>query len=80
MNPADQRGYDAAIEASSQELPILVGGRIAKIPFPMSEDDFELLIGTLNLWKKRLLSVDTELTSAAAEQTKKAAAPPGRGK
>ena len=39
-----------------QELPILVGAsnRVARIPFPMTEDDFELLIGTLNLWKKKL--------------------------
>ncbi len=38
-----------------QELPVLVGnGRIARIPFPMSDDDYELLIGTLNLWKKKL--------------------------
>jgi hypothetical protein len=41
-----------------QELPILVGAsnRVARIPFPMTEDDFELLIGTLNLWKKKLVS------------------------
>jgi len=26
--------------------------RVARIPFPMTEDDFDLLIGTLNLWKK----------------------------
>ncbi len=39
-----------------EELPILVGGgKIARIPFPMSEDDFDLLIGTLNLWKKRIV-------------------------
>lgn len=39
------------------ELPILVGNSgIAKIPFPMSEDDFELLIGTLTLWKKKIVS------------------------
>ncbi len=41
-----------------QELPILVGAsnRVARIPFPMTEDDFELLMGTLNLWKKKLVS------------------------
>lgn len=47
----------AAPMPTSQQLPILVGnGMVASIPFPMSEDDFELLIGTLNLWKKRLVS------------------------
>lgn len=34
----------------SQELPILVDhGQVARIPFPMSEEAFDLLIGTLNL-------------------------------
>lgn len=38
------------------ELPVLVGdGRVAKIPFPMTEEDFELLIQTLGLWRKRLI-------------------------
>lgn len=38
---------------------MLVGtGRVARIPFPMSEDDFELLIGTLNLWKKKIVNSD----------------------
>jgi len=41
-----------------QELPILVGAsnRVARIPFPMTEDDFDLLVGTLNLWKKKLIT------------------------
>lgn len=40
----------------SQELPILVDhGLVARIPFPMSEEAFDLLIGTLNLWKKKLV-------------------------
>ena len=40
----------------SQELPILVDhGQVARIPFPMSEEAFDLLIGTLNLWKKKLV-------------------------
>ncbi|MEN3367920.1 MAG: hypothetical protein V7609_63 [Verrucomicrobiota bacterium] len=52
---------DAESEADEmtldQELPILVGdNRVARIPFPMTEDDFDLLLGTLNLWKKKLLS------------------------
>jgi hypothetical protein len=46
MNP------DAAI----QEMPVLVGpGKVARIPFPMTEEDFDLFIGTLNLWKKKLV-------------------------
>lgn len=40
----------------TQELPILVDhGQVARIPFPMSEDAFELLMGTLQLWKKKLV-------------------------
>lgn len=40
----------------NQELPILVDhGQVARIPFPMSEEAFDLLIGTLNLWKKKLV-------------------------
>lgn len=37
------------------ELPIPIAGKVARIPFPMSEDDFDLFIGTLNLWKKKLV-------------------------
>lgn len=41
------------------ELPIpLDGGQIARVPFPMSEDTFDLLIGTLQLWKKRIVKAD----------------------
>ena len=41
---------------TQQEMPILVGpDMVAKIPFPMTEDSFDLLIGTLNLWKKKLV-------------------------
>jgi hypothetical protein len=62
--------------ASAQELPILVGdNRIARIPFPMSEDDFDLLIGTLNLWKKKLLAAKSaaEPGEPARVQTRKSA-------
>jgi hypothetical protein len=39
-----------------QELPILVGPNlVARIPFPMTEDDFDLMMGTLNLWKKKIV-------------------------
>lgn len=41
---------------ASNELPVPIGeGMVARVPFPMSEEDFELFIGTLNLWKKKLV-------------------------
>lgn len=53
-------------EATFQEMPILVGpGQVARIPFPMSEDDFELFIGTLQLWKKKLTTLPKPLGRAA---------------
>ena len=43
-------------DVSAQEMPILVGpGKVARVPFPMTEEDFDLFIGTLNLWKKKLI-------------------------
>jgi hypothetical protein len=40
----------------AQEMPILVGpGMVARIPFPMTEEHFELFVGTLQLWKKKLV-------------------------
>jgi hypothetical protein len=45
------------MSSTTQELPILVGvDRIARIPFPMAEDDFDMLIKTLNLWKEKLVA------------------------
>jgi hypothetical protein len=39
------------------ELPIpLDGGRVAMIPFPMSKETYDLFVGTLKLWEKRLVS------------------------
>jgi hypothetical protein len=62
--PSDESQLKASISFTEQELPILVGpNRIARIPFPMTNDDFELLIGTLNLWKKRLIK-DSERPDA----------------
>ena len=40
---------------TSGELQISIAGKMVPIPFPMSEDEFELFIGTLNLWKKKLV-------------------------
>ncbi len=42
-----------------KELPVpLDNDLVARVPYPMSEEDFELLIGTLQLWKKRLVQPD----------------------
>lgn len=50
-----------------QELPVLVDhGQVARIPFPMSEDAFDLLIGTLQLWKKKLVSTQATAASPTA--------------
>lgn len=39
-----------------RELPIpLEGGLSARIPFPISEDDFKIILETLDLWKKRIV-------------------------
>jgi hypothetical protein len=43
-------------QVNPNELPIpLDGGLVARVPFPMSEDTFDLLLGTLQLWKKKLV-------------------------
>jgi hypothetical protein len=39
----------------SSVLPVPVAGRIASIPFPMTEEDFNLFIATLNLWKPNIV-------------------------
>jgi hypothetical protein len=42
------------------ELPVpIADGMVARVPFPMTEEDFELLIGTLQLWKKKLVRAVT---------------------
>jgi hypothetical protein len=64
VQPSGEPHVKAGISHTEQELPILVGpNRIARIPFPMTNDDFELLIGTLNLWRKRLVK-DSERPDA----------------
>lgn len=41
---------------SHKELPVpLENGSVAWVPYPMSEEDFSLLMDTLMLWKKRLV-------------------------
>jgi hypothetical protein len=51
--PIDANNVETLI--SSSELPIPIAGKVARIPFPMSEDDFDLFIGTLQLWKKTIV-------------------------
>lgn len=52
-----------------QELPILVGkNRIARIPFPMTDGDFDLLLETLRLWKKKIVR-DEPLPSDQPQQS-----------
>lgn len=69
-----QSGLGAALiamsaEACNQELPILVGpGKVARIPFPMSEEDFDLFVGTLQLWKKKLVRKTEAPASNASPQ------------
>jgi hypothetical protein len=41
---------------AANELPVPIGDNlIARVPFPMTEEDFDLFIGTLTLWKKKLI-------------------------
>jgi hypothetical protein len=43
-------------EAALSELPILVGdNRVARIPFPMTEEFYALLVKTIELWKPQLV-------------------------
>jgi hypothetical protein len=37
------------------ELTVPIGNRVAKVPFPVSEEDFDLFIDTLKLWKRKLI-------------------------
>ena len=58
--PADRQGVSAAAGAAGvparRELPVpLDNGLVARVPYPMSEEDFSLLMDTLQLWKKRLV-------------------------
>jgi hypothetical protein len=58
--PLEQKGRQGGRAGTGmtldQELPILIGdNRIARIPFPMTDDDFDLLLGTLQLWKKKIV-------------------------
>jgi hypothetical protein len=48
---------EAAI--NSGQLPIPIGDKVAIVPFPMLEEDFNLLVETLKLWKKKLVKNQT---------------------
>jgi hypothetical protein len=54
-NPPDKDKTSMDKTINPGELPIPIAGGVARIPFPMTEDDFELFIGTLNLWKKKIV-------------------------
>ncbi len=54
--PAHTVEGEGSTQAPRKELPVpLDGDRVALVPYPMTEEDFGLLIATLQLWKKRLV-------------------------
>ena len=62
QEPSQAGGHPGGAEAADasdgprKELPVpLDGDRVALVPYPMTEEDFTLLIATLQLWKKRLV-------------------------
>ena len=53
---AAPRESSAPWTVAQRELPVpLDNDRVARVPYPMTEEDFLLLIDTLQLWKKRLV-------------------------
>lgn len=57
--------------SEKRALPILVDGYIAVIPFPMPEEDFDLLLATIQLWKRKLVAGAPEgAPRLACEQNK----------
>lgn len=52
-NRSNENNMDTTLNLG--ELAIPVAGKLARIPFPMSEEDFALFTGTLNLWKNKLV-------------------------
>ena len=54
--PADPDAAGGPWSMARRELPVpLDNGLVARVPYPMSEEDFSLLLDTLQLWKKRLV-------------------------
>jgi len=60
----DNNNVETAINPS--ELAIPIAGKMARIPFPMSEEDFELFSETVKLWKKKLVRKLTAIPPAVA--------------
>ena len=63
FTPGERRVLAAAAVSTQtkqySELAVPIGNGLAvKVPFPMSKDDFEMLIGSLHLWKKKLIEPD----------------------
>ena len=55
-SPPDSPREGAPWSMARKELPVpLDNDLVARVPYPMSEEDFDLLIDTLQLWKKRLV-------------------------
>ena len=47
---------DGPWSMARRELPVpLDNDLVARVPYPMTEEDFALLMDTLQLWKKRLV-------------------------
>ena len=59
IGPGRVAGPEAASgpwSLARRELPVpLDNGLVVRVPYPMSEEDFSLLLDTLQLWKKRLV-------------------------
>jgi hypothetical protein len=54
--PAPADAASASMPIVRRELPVpLDNDLVARVPYPMTEEDFLLLIETLQLWKKRLV-------------------------
>ncbi len=54
--PAAPPENGSSLSMPRRELPVpLDNGLVASVPYPMTEEDFSLLIDTLQLWKKRLV-------------------------
>ena len=61
LSPRPEAGRGGAPwSMARKELPVpLDHDLVARVPYPMTEEDFDLLIDTLQLWKKRLVQPGT---------------------
>ena len=54
--PGTERQEGGPWSMARRELPVpLDNDLVARVPYPMTEEDFALLMDTLQLWKKRLV-------------------------